>query len=220
MFSVIIPVYNERANLEALLERLERVRSQRNFEVIFVDDGSTDGTYSFLFEKTKSCDWITLVERGKKLGLASAVLTGVQVSFSNNFAVMDGDLQHPPELLPAIFDGLKEADIVIATRKNKYSMSGYRKAVSDFATFLAHLMIPKTRRVRDPLSGFFGFRHSVIPSYHNPPQGVKILLWLLAKGNYTKVSEVEFEFGKRFGGSSKFSFAEVARYSYLLFSLL
>ena len=115
MLSVIIPTYNEADNVAELIERIERSLNGRSFEIIVVDDNSPDGTAKIVEGFGK--DHIKVLKRPKKLGLASAILDGMKVADGNIIAVMDADLQHPPELLPELLKKVEDGyDIAIASR--------------------------------------------------------------------------------------------------------
>lgn len=139
---------------------------------------------------------------------------------------MDADLQHPPEKLPELCGRLDEGiDLAIASR---YTSSGgvegwspYRKLVSHGATFLAHVLLPETRTVRDPVSGFFAFNRESMKGIKISTRGYKILLELLHQTRNTrlKIAEVPFIFAARRRGKSKLASGEIVRYVHLLLDL-
>lgn len=222
--SLIIPTYNERDNITPLLERLERALAGYNYEVLFIDDNSADGTAEVAASLAGKYP-VKVIVRKDKRGLASAVVDGINLASGKIIAVMDADLQHPPEVLPDLLKEVeKGADIVIASRYVKggscpdWSLG--RKLNSKGAIFLAHLLLPATRQVSDPMSGFFIFNKEAIAEAELKPLGYKILLEVLIAGKFKNQAEVPFTFGIRGRGESKLSASQQVAYLKHLFSLM
>jgi dolichol-phosphate mannosyltransferase len=223
--SLIVPTYEEARNVCELVERIEKSLDKFNFEIIIVDDASPDGTAEVAEKLREIYRNIKILRRPRKMGLASAVLDGVRFAESDIIAVMDADLQHPPELLPRMLEKIYEGhDIVVASRYveggNIEGLSLPRKLVSKGAVKLAHLLLPKTRAVEDPVSGFFLSRKHVIKgaSILNS-SGFKILVEVLASGKYNSVVEIPYTFKSRKKGESKLSLREIFNYILLLLKL-
>jgi dolichol-phosphate mannosyltransferase len=222
--SIIIPTYNEKDNVLVLIDTIRHVFRDTEYEVIFVDDSSPDGTAETIFNLSLKYPFLRLVSRPAKLGLGSAVISGMRHALADSLIVMDADLQHPPEILPKILSKLVDGfDLVIASRKTEGgSIVGWnwrRQIVSEFATFLAHLIVPKTRVVKDPLSGFFGFKKSVLRDVPLTSTGYKILLEIIVKGKYRSVSELPFTFIDRKSGQSKLGIQEYISFISLIIKL-
>ena len=100
ILSLIVPTYNERQNVFELLNRIETLLTSINFEIIIVDDNSPDGTSSIVQNINRKYGNIKVYKRSGKLGLSSAILHGFDRARGNFVAVIDADLQHPPEVLP------------------------------------------------------------------------------------------------------------------------
>jgi len=215
--SVIVPTYNEKENIPELIARVEEALRGVPHEVVVVDDNSPDGTAEVAEELGRLYGNVRVVRRPCKMGLASAGLDGVKVAKGEVIAVLDADLQHPPELLPKMLERVKEGyDVVIASRYVKgggvKGWSLWRKLVSKVATKLAHLVIPESRLVKDPMSGFFMFKRSVLKNASLNPTGYKILLEVLVKGRYSSISEVPYLFEPRKRGKSKLGSKEIINY--------
>ncbi|MDH5441458.1 MAG: glycosyltransferase, partial [Candidatus Bathyarchaeota archaeon] len=117
LLSIIVPTYNERENISALIDRIESSLASLEFEIIIVDDNSPDRTAEFAEELNKAYGNIKVVKRDGKFGLSSAVLDGFERAGASILAVLDADLQHPPELLPKIYEKILSGyDIAIASR--------------------------------------------------------------------------------------------------------
>jgi len=212
MLSLIIPTYNEAHNVKPLLQQVMSVlkAAKAPFEVIIVDDDSPDGTWRIAQDLAESEPALKVVRRIKQKGLATAVLAGWKAAKGDILGVMDGDLQHDPQTLEKLMQVISTTpvDIVIASRHIKEGgvsdWSLIRRSVSWGATCLATLVIPGVlRNVRDPMSGYFLLRRSVVEAVPLKPTGYKILLEVLAKGKYRTVQEVPYIFEERKKGSSK-----------------
>ena len=184
--TVVIPTLNERENIAAVVERLRRVLVGINWEVVFVDDDSADGTATAA-RAIATCDHqVRVIQRIGRRGLASACVEGVLSSSAPFIAVMDADGQHDDQLLPEMLRLLKAEplDIVVGSRYTAGgSVEGWderRAALSRFARHVAKMVIKAD--VKDLMSGFFMVRRKVFEqTVHNlSQQGFKILFDLFA----------------------------------------
>jgi len=221
--SVVIPTYNERENIRELFQRISDSLSGVEFEVIFVDDNSPDGTGEVADELALEHENVKVIHRPVKLGLGSAVLSGAERASGDVICVMDADLQHPPELLGEMWERCSGADVVIASRYvgggGVRGWSPRRKLISSVATALSHLLLEETRRVRDPLSGYFAVRRAILERARVSAKGFKILLEILVKGKPERVVEVPCVLEPRRRGKSKMGLSEIFGYVKLLFKL-
>jgi hypothetical protein len=220
--TVLVPTRNERDNIKPLLERLSEVSRAVQFTVLFVDD-STDDTAQVIrrLSARAACE-VQVLHRPEKRragGLGGAVRAGLGATRSEFVCVMDADLQHPPEVLPALLREarLSEADVVVATRHSDggdvTTFSAPRRALSRGSKLIARALFPRRLRgVSDPMSGFFLVRRTAIDVAALRPCGFKILLEILLSGRRLSVSEVGFCFGERHAGESKATLREGGRY--------
>lgn len=215
LLSLVIPTLDEAGSVPALFSALERaVRafpSGTTMEAVVVDDGSTDGTVAAVRSLAPGFP-VRLVERSER-GLATAVLAGFAAAHGDVLGVIDADLSHPPELLPALLAALEGADIAVASRHapggRVEDWPWYRRYASLMMTGLtAPLRLP----VADPLSGYFLLRRETIDGVRLSPLGYKILLEILAKGRYRKVREVPYVFRNRGVGKSKMGLGVTLEY--------
>jgi dolichol-phosphate mannosyltransferase len=210
--SLIIPTYNERDNIGILLERVHEVLTEAGhpFEVIVVDDDSPDRTWEVAQALITDYPRLRVIRRVNERGLARAVVRGWQEARGDLLAVMDGDLQHPPETLGPLIEALQQPDVDIAVASRHTEGGGVsrwsviRRGISWMATLTATWVMPGTlATVRDPMSGFFALRRAVIEGRRLAPEGYKILLEVLARGRYQAVKEVPYIFVERESGQSK-----------------
>ena len=116
LISIIVPTFNEKDNVVPLVERVHQVLSNYDYEILFVDDDSSDGTAEIASSLSPRYP-VRIIVRKNKRGLASAVVDGIQSAGGEIIGVMDADLQHPPEILPDLLARIQDkADIAIASR--------------------------------------------------------------------------------------------------------
>lgn len=224
MLTIVIPTYNEGENVNTITNRIESALGDKPFEILFVDD-STDNTPRILSQLAMERPWVRIFHREGKRGLATAVLLGFQEARGQLITVMDGDLQHPPELLPRLLDKLEEGyDLVVPSRfipgGSPGGLSYVRKIISKTARFLAWSTLRRTRNTTDPMSGFFMFRKKTISDCQLNPLGWKILLEILVKGSYSSLGEVPYQFQPRTAAQSKMSLHQQFVYLHHLFRLI
>ncbi|HEV7689053.1 MAG TPA: glycosyltransferase [Acidimicrobiia bacterium] len=216
--SLIVPTRNEAANISELLVRLGRLPAGVLGEVIFVDD-SEDATPATVAYLARGADFpVDLVHREPGLrdgGLSGAVVEGFRRARGQWLAVMDADLQHPPEVLADLFAEGESAgaDIVCATRNRcggaRAGFGAARDVISRSFAASARRAFPRSLRgVSDPMSGFFLVRRSALDPEALHPTGFKILLEILVRNPALRRAEVGYEFAPRFAGDSKASLKE------------
>ncbi|SCX47149.1 dolichol-phosphate mannosyltransferase [Klenkia marina] len=209
--SVVVPTYNESATVVELLRRVDAAVGGPRTEVVVVDD-STDGTADLAREvgSTLRSDVVVIHRDQPTGGLSGAVVAGLRAARGAQCAVMDADLQHPPEDLPRLLAALDDADVAVASR---YTAGGgadglsswLRHGVSRVTTLVTRAMFPtRLRACTDPMTGFFALDRSRVDLAELRPKGFKILLEILVRRRRS-VAEVPFTFGPRRAGTSKAS---------------
>lgn len=208
--AIIVPILNERDNIERLVTALDRVLVGIDAEILFVDDWSRDGSADVVTRIAGERSDVRLIRRFGRRGLSSAVIEGMLATTADIVAVIDGDLQHDEALLPDMIGAIArgESDVAIASRYRPGGSCGDwaqdRAAISRFATRLARTVVGCA--VSDPLSGFFAIRRdlavSLVPRLSRG--GFKILLDLLASAPAPlTVREFAYHFRCRTAGVSK-----------------
>jgi len=205
--SVILATLNERENLPELLERLWRVPLP-SFEVVVIDDGSTDGTREFLTDAARAESRLRLIWHEGKQTTLRAQCQGIAASRGRFVIVMDADLQHPPEVLPTMVRSLENGSaLVVGSRYAEGGSAGprsvFRAIISRGAERIAKVFLPEARALTDPVSGLFGFRREVFRPLDPQWRGYKLLLFLLVMARGQGVAEVGFRFELRGSGASK-----------------
>ncbi|HUA98442.1 MAG TPA: polyprenol monophosphomannose synthase [Terracidiphilus sp.] len=214
--ALIIPTLREARNIRPLLSRVQAALDPCDvaYEVIVVDDDSGDGIESAVAEMAAADARIRLIVRRGERGLAGAVLRGWAETDAALLAVMDADLQHPPEMLPRLWAELDAgADLVVGSR---YASGGSLRGWTPLRHLISRIAVWMTRpvqrsgiRAHDPMSGFFMVRRRCVDGIELQKSGFKILLEILARGEIRSLVEVPFTFGRRHAGASKAS-AQVA----------
>jgi dolichol-phosphate mannosyltransferase len=222
--TVIVPCYNESANVAPMVERLDAALRGIAWEVVFVDDDSPDGTTSRVREIASADPRVRGLRRIGRRGLASAVTEGVLSSSATYVAVIDGDLQHDETILPAMLAAVRDngAEVAVGSRHveggaAEGGFSAVRAAVSDAGTRLAALLLPTP--VGDPMSGFFLMRRDLFEGLapRLSARGFKILLdLLLSAGRPLRVAELPYRFRPRLAGESKLDAAVLLEFGGLL----
>jgi dolichol-phosphate mannosyltransferase len=222
-FAVVVPTLDEVGNIDKVLGGLTDALSETryDYEIVVVDDGSTDGTVDKVRDWVRRDPHVRLLSRAGERGLAGAVLHGWSQSRANLLGVIDADLQHPPELLPELLKAAEQADIAIASRyAQNHGTKGWnplRAAVSRLSTLVASPLIYKKHlRVTDPMSGFFVIHRRCIEGLTFQTSGFKLLLEILVRGNIRKAQEIPYQFGLRQAGRSKASATVALHYLHLL----
>jgi dolichol-phosphate mannosyltransferase len=221
--SIVIPTVNERGNIVPLYERLSATLQGVNWEAIFVDDDSTDGTREEVERVGAQDRRIRLLHRIERRGLSSACIEGIQASTSPFVAVMDADLQHDETLLLKMLEILRSEpiDVVVGSRYVEFGGIGdwqqHRAWFSKIATQIGKYILRVS--IADPMSGYFMLRREVFRDSVRSLSaiGFKILIDLLASSpRPLRVKEIPFTFRERHSGESKFDELVVWEYGVLL----
>ena len=220
---IVIPTYNESANVAALVERLREVLAGVAWEAVFVDDDSPDGTAERVRELGRLDDRIRCLRRVGRRGLSSACIEGMLSTAAEYIAVIDADLQHDETLLPEMLRRLKagDVDLAIASRYvgsgSADAFSARRARLSRSGARLAQLLIRTP--VADPVSGFFMLRRAVLDEAVPRLSGVgmKILIDIMASApGPLSVVELPYRFRPRRRGESKLDVLTAVEYLLLL----
>ena len=223
--TVVIPTFNEAANVAPLIRKLDAALEGIEWQAIFVDDDSPDDTAGVVKAIAAVDSRIECLHRIGRRGLAGAVIEGAMASAAPFVAVMDGDLQHDERLLPQMLAALRadRAELVVGSRyvggpaADASALGSTREAGSRFANWLGQkvLGVPIT----DPMSGFFMLRRdlfeAVAPKLDTT--GFKVLFDIVAcQAKPPRFLELPYQFRAREAGTSKLDNGVVVQYLGLL----
>ncbi|TGO05216.1 glycosyltransferase [Serinibacter arcticus] len=217
--TIIVPTYNEAPNIVELVRRLSATVPD-GCEILVVDDSTDDTPDVVRAVALTSTVPVRLIHRDEPVGgLGGAVVEGLREASHRWCVVMDGDLQHPPEMVPVLLETGRGTgvDVVVASRRIAGGSSdgladARRRVVSSAAITLTRAMFPRRLRdCTDPMTGFFALDRQRVDLDALQPEGFKILLEILARHRLTVVEE-PFVFAERFAGTSKATLSQGVRF--------
>ena len=227
--SLVIPTYNESRNIKDIVSILSKLLNEvipNDYELIVVDDNSPDRTWEIAQSLIPQYPQLQVIHRQHERGLSTAVMQGWQVGKGEILGVIDGDLQHPPEILLQLLSAMvaKGADLAVASRHIEdggvSDWSIVRRFLSRGAQLLGLVILPHIlSRVSDPMSGYFLVHRSAVNPKTLNPLGYKILIEVLARGNINQIAEVGYVFQERQAGKSKVSWKQYVEYLHHLVRL-
>ncbi|MEB3210768.1 MAG: glycosyltransferase [Leptolyngbyaceae bacterium] len=210
-FSLVVPTYNEGNNIKSLIgrlsKRLEDILGDA-YELIVVDDNSPDRTWEIALGLVEQYPALRVMHRTKERGLSTAVIRGWQVARGDVLGVIDGDLQHPPDIFLKLLDQIESgADLAIGSRHIEgggvSSWSFIRRFLSRGAQMLGLLLVPDVLgRVSDPMSVYFVLQRQAISGRTLNPVGYKILLEVIGRGRIGAIAEVGYVVQEHVEGES------------------
>jgi len=221
-FVIVLPTYNERDNLERVVEAIavERARTPFPGDVLVVDDASPDGTGELADELAARHDWVHVLHRPGKRGLGLAYVHGFRWALERDYThviEMDADLSHPPEAIPRLLEAAADADLVLGSR---YVSGGgvvgwpaHRRLISRSGSLYARTLLGVS--VRDLTGGFKCFHRRVLEnadldSVHGQGYVFQIELTYRTLRMGGRVREVPITFCDRTAGTSKMTLGIVA----------
>lgn len=213
VISVVVPVFNEQGNIPHLLERLNTVfeKLELTHEFILVDDGSSDGSWVEIVEQTNKYSSLVGMRLSRNFGHQHALLAGLRRAKGDAVISMDGDLQHPPELLPELVEAWQRgAQVVLTERTYPQKTSWWKKTTSRYFysvySFLAETPLsPGASDFRllskKALNALLQYRHAKL-----------FLRGAIANIGFP-AETVSFEADERFQGDSKYSLKKMVKFA-------
>jgi dolichol-phosphate mannosyltransferase len=211
MLSIVVPVFNEEKNLEHLYERLVNSSAEWNekYEVIFVDDGSTDDTISILLSLSEKDARIKIIKFSRNFGHQAAISAGIEKAIGEAVIVMDGDLQDPPEEIIKLIEKWREGyQVVYAIRKKRKESFVKRLSYSIFYRLLAFVS-----EIDIPLdSGDFCLMDRLVVNVLNDElvEKIRFVRGLRAFAGFKQIG-IEYERAERAAGEVKYTFRKLVR---------
>ena len=227
MIAVVVPCYNEEAVIDELVVEFEKVRQNLSFDVIFVDDGSSDATGEKLELLSDRFGWVKTVTHDGNQGIAQSLKDGFSYAIESDYeyiAQMDSDLTHPPALLQKMLSELKQGDMAVASRYvgagGMRNVPSWRVALSKAGNFGFRLLL--RIKTRDATSGFRMGRRKVYETLDLEADSFGIQLEITVKAERLgfKIIEVPFVLANREKGSSKFRLRYLFGYVPLMLRLM
>ncbi len=207
--SVVIPSYNEEGNVERLYMELATVltRMKKSHEILFVDDGSSDGTVEKLEKIAKHDKSVKLIKHGSNKGQTAALLTGFKASRGRIVVSMDADLQNDPSDIPKLVEGLEKADVVCGWRADRKDSFGKRMA-SKLNNFLVRLFFGLS--LHDQGCTLRAYKSSAIKDLELHGEGHRYIPAMLSvKGH--KVIEMKVKHHERKSGKTKYGLSRLPK---------
>ena len=210
--SIVIPVLNESNNIQILTNKIIFYLKRMNFEVIFVDDNSTDKSKKILNILKKKYKFFKPILRKKKRDLTQSCFEGIKKSKYDNIMIMDGDMQHDPKYIRPMLKIFKnnDCDIVVGARP---LVKGPNQGLSETRRYASNLLILLFSvfniRTVDPMSGFFLFKKNVYTENKKFffGEGFKILAdFLINSKKNLKIKDFTIVFKRRYNDKSKMNF--------------
>ncbi len=203
--SIIIPMLNEEQNSRPLYERLSATLAAygKSYEIVFVDDGSTDKTVEILQSFQKSDSRIVLVQFLRNFGQQAAIIAGIQYSSGRVAVVIDGDLQRPPEAIPILIDKLSEGyDVVYGIRDHR--KESWRRRMGSF--LLGQLLALMTGdRALTHMSAFTAISEDIVKSLKRHHENEPFYLGLISYLSHGRSASILVQESARLGGATKYN---------------
>jgi len=202
--SVILPIYNEESTIPILFQRLDKVLNQfQSFEVIFVNDGSTDQSLLLIKQICEKHSNYKFISFSRNFGHQKALLAGIRNCKGDTVVIMDSDLQDPPECIPLLYEKLMQGfDWVYAKRKQRKGETFFKK----FTAKLFYRVLNWLSPIEIPLDtgDFRIMSRKFVDSLKNMPEKNVFLRGQIAWLGFKK-SFILYERDPRFAGKTKFS---------------
>ena len=224
MISFIFPTYNEAANIETFVGKVQQVLNKNNIdsEILIVDDNSPDGTGKIADQLASKYPNLRVLHREKKEGLGKAYAAGLENTSGDLICMMDTDMSHNPDDIPRLLAKINEGyDLVMGSR---YAKGGkvvgkpkYKMFISRAANKMANLFLGIP--LADTTNSFRLFRRKILTKFPESA-GNAFLTELVvgAKRKGCKITEVPITFSERKKGKSKLNFRrEITRYLVMMF---
>ncbi|MFT5206787.1 MAG: glycosyltransferase involved in cell wall biosynthesis [Candidatus Omnitrophota bacterium] len=207
-FSIVIPLYNESKIFEDLKTRVVKAceSTQRVYEVIFVDDGSSDNSLDLIRTAAKQNPSIKYLSFSRNFGHQVAVSAGIQEASQDAVIVMDGDLQDPPELIGALLKKWEEGfDVIYAVRKRRKE-----NALLKFCYFTFYRILQMISEIHIPLDAgdFCLMDRKVVNVLKSMPERNRYVRGIRAWAGFRQVA-LPYDRDARAGGETKYSFAKL-----------
>lgn len=214
--SIVIPAHNEEGNVALVHEKIKEVFSELqhyNFEIIFVNDGSRDNTQQKLEELSQKYEEVKFIEFSRNFGHQPAVKAGMDYADGNAVISMDGDLQHPPELIPELIQKWEEGyDIVYTVRTYPKQISYFKRKTSD----VFYKLLSSLSDVNLTKGGGSDFRlmdANAVEAMRSFKEDDLFLRGLTSWMGYKQIG-IDFTAGERMTGESSYNLKKMLKFAF------
>lgn len=208
LLSIIIPVYNEENNIHLLFDELVLCCTDE-YEVIFVNDGSTDNTLAEIEKVVNRNNHYKCISLSRNFGHQNALMAGMEHAAGNRIIIMDGDLQHPPSLIPVMLQQLDNGFDLVVTRRNKTENIGPIKKMLG-AIFYSFINAISDTKIEANVADFKAFNRKVLNSILQFKERELFLRGIFSWIGY-KTTTIEFDAPARKFGKTKYSFGKMLK---------
>ena len=215
LLSIVVPLYNEAANVAPLLERIgdvvDRLRAQYDYEIVLVNDGSSDGTAAAARQAMEHRAHVILVTLSRNFGHQLAATAGLEIARGQAVVLMDGDLQDPPELVEAFVRKWREGyDVVYAVRRTRTGESRFKL----FTARLFYRIIKRLTKVSIPVDAgdFRLMSRRVVDALRRSPERNRFLRGMVSWVGFNQTA-VEYDRDVRYSGTTKYPLSKMVRFA-------
>ena len=211
--SVVVPLYNEEAVLPLLHRRLLAVLAAvaGSVEIIYVDDGSTDCTGPMLQQLRLGCAWVSVVRFSRNFGKEQALTAGLQLARGDAVVLIDADLQHPPEVIPAMVAAWREgADVVNMRRRDRNEESWLRR--SSARIFYRLINGLSDTPIPQDIGDFRLFSRRAVDALNQLPERNRFMKGLFAWIGFRQTT-LDFDCDQRAAGQSKWRWRQLLHFA-------
>ncbi|MCK5881573.1 MAG: glycosyltransferase family 2 protein [Sinobacterium sp.] len=213
MLSIVIPLYNEEASIDALLLRLDGVFNslEEEIELVLVDDGSSDSTWAEIERLSQTYCYITGLKLSRNFGHQGALLAGLSHAKGDAVISMDGDLQHPPEVLPELISRWKEGAKVVATRRHDSADTSFFKRNTSRYFYKLFSTVAESE-IQEGESDFRLLDRTALDELLKLKFGQPFLRGAVQSIGFKKET-VDFDVEQRFAGESKYTLSKMLSFA-------
>jgi dolichol-phosphate mannosyltransferase len=207
--SVVVPIFNESSTVKVLLDRLESEMAKitDDFEIILVDDGSSDDSFDQIYKRAQKNDYLKWIQFSRNFGHQAAISAGLSKASGDAIVTMDGDLQDPPELISALVQEWSKGYEVVYARRSRRRGESWAKLAS---AYLFYRLLKKITPFDMPedVGDFRLIDKKVSEQLFRMPEPKQFLRGQIAWMGFSS-TYVYFERAERFAGKSKYSFSKI-----------
>ena len=215
VLSLVVPLHNEAGNVAPLLERIgtvvDRLRDDFDYEIVLVNDGSTDDTAAAIRREMERRPHIVLINLSRNFGHQLAATAGLEMAAGDAVVLMDGDLQDPPELIEAFLQRWREGyDVVYAVRRTRPGESRFK--VLTARAF--YRIINRLTKIAIPLDAgdFRLMSRRVVDALRRSPERNRFLRGMVSWVGFNQTA-IEYDRDVRYAGSTKYPLAKMIRFA-------